>query len=425
MAKKILYLFFWFALNLFTVKSLQAVTITASSVDKVNVALGENFQIMTKINEVSINTNYFIKCRVGPDNSSLNEGQTYNPLTDDWFYDNDAWAKMPQITSDNNGSWEGAITCRVKNSATTGDKTVVSRACMNNSGACEDSFQSSNSISITVVASTPTEILSPTESLTPTPNPPARNATQSVAGGQPQTYNNVYISEVMVDPETGNSEWIEIYNDNEFEIKLDNWYIDDLENSGTVPKQLTLTISAKNYASYDLSSSMFNNDGDEVRLLDFDQKEIDSFQYQSSEKGKTLGRTALDSDSFCQQSPTRNAPNGSCINPTATPTPKSTTSSSSNVTSTNAPTKTPSLTKIPTKTSSVVTPTKFSLFTQNQQSVSDSPEETNNEVLGAATQNEPPINTQTRALLSSLSFASLAYSTLSIISILIKLKMNF
>ena len=62
----------------------------------------------------------------------------------------------------------------------------------------------------------------------------------------------MYLSEVMVQPESGNNEWIEVYNANEFEVALDNWYIDDLENAGTTPKQLPLTIPAKSYVSYDL-----------------------------------------------------------------------------------------------------------------------------------------------------------------------------
>lgn len=425
MEKKITTFFALFFLFLFLAVKVSAVSISTFSIDKSNVTLQESFQITAKIIEGSVNTNYFIKCRIGVDSSSLNEGQTYSPLTDSWLFDTDAWTKMPQITSDDNGSWEGTIACRVKNSATTGDKIVVSRACLNNSGACSDNFQSANSILIKVAASAPTEILSPAESLsstlaetTPSPTSIGQLTDQS------QISNNIYLSEVMIDPETGSSEWIEIYNDNNYEVALSNWYIDDIENSGTTPKLLSLTIPAGDYASYNLSSSMFNNDGDSVRLLDFNQLEIDSFQYQSSEKGKTLGRTAFDSDSFCPQTPTKNTPNGPCLNPIATPTPKSTTSSASILTPSNTLLKTPTINKTPTKNSSTVTPKKISLLAQNQQSISDSPEETNKEVLGVTTQNEPTVNSRTRALLSSLSFASLAYSTLSIISILIKLKMN-
>ena len=258
-----------------------------------------------------------------------------------------------------------------------------------------------------------------TPSSTSTPETSSTETPSSTSNSQPQTYNNMYLSEVMVQPESGNNEWIEVYNANEFEVALDNWYIDDLENAGTTPKQLPLTIPAKSYVSYDLSSSMFNNDGDSVRLLDFEQKEIDSFQYQSSEKGKTLGRMSFDNDNFCLQTPTKEKANGPCINPTATSTPKLTSSSTSTIN------QTPTITKTPTKVRSTITPLKFSLFTQNQQSISDSPEEIKGEVLATVSANKLTKNNKIQPLLFSLSFTSLAYSLLAATSILLKLKMNY
>ncbi len=286
---------------------------------------------------------------------------------------------------------------------------------------------------------TPTRIPPPTQSQSPTPIPtvqvgeptaatsnlPARNATQSVASGQPQTYNKVYLSEVMIDPETGNNDWVEIYNDNEFEIDLSGWYIDDLENAGTTPKQLALIIPAKNYKSFEFSGSIFNNSGDSVRLLDFDQKEIDGFQYKSSEKGKSLGRSSFDNDNFCLQAPSKEAPNGICLNPTATPTPRLTNSSTALVYPTNAPSKTSTITLNPSKTRPTASPVKFSPFTQDQPTVFDSPQDIDSDILGIATTNESQIRTRNRALLSSLSFASFAYALLVIISILLKIKKDY
>ncbi|OGK23409.1 hypothetical protein A3A46_03105 [Candidatus Roizmanbacteria bacterium RIFCSPLOWO2_01_FULL_37_13] len=430
MEKKIKAFFFLLFLFLVFAKKVSAISITTSNIDKINVALQESFQITTKISEGSLNTNYFIKCRIGENASTLNEGQTLNSSSSEWLYDTDAWSKMPQVTVDNTGSWEGVITCRVKNTANLGNKLVFNRACQNNSGSCDNSFQSTSFSPISLVSPLPTLTSEPINSLQPTDNPfptiQPTPASESSPTSTPklQNYNNIYISEVMIDPDTGANEWVEIYNGNDYEIILTDWHIDDIENSGSTPKKFYLTINPKDYSVLDLSSSMFNNDGDSVRLLDFTQKEIDSFQYQSSEKGKSLGRTSFDNDSFCLQTPTKKNSNGQCINPTPTPTPKSTTSSTSTITPTYSPLKTITIIKTPTKARSTVTPVKFSLFTQNLPPTSDSPQEINDSVLGITINNETPVSTQTHALLSSLSFTSFAYSLLAIISIFLKMKIN-
>src|SRR3989344_4224548 len=111
---------------------------------------------------------------------------------------------------------------------------------------------------------TPTLTIIPTVTITaiPTETPTPTPAPTSI----PQSYDNIYISEAMVNPTTGEKEWVEIYNNNDFSVSLNNWYIDDLENAGSSPKIFSLEINAKSYAVYNLTSSIFNNDGDSARL---------------------------------------------------------------------------------------------------------------------------------------------------------------
>jgi len=413
--KKIFFLFILFFAYLFFGHRYLAVNTAITAADKNNVTLQESFQVTAKITEGSINANYFIKCRVGSDSSHLTEGQTFNPSTSEWLNDNGAWSKMPQITLNSTGFWEGTINCRVKDGSAVGAKVAYIRACLNISGACDDFFQSTESVSINVTSASPTDTSSPPQAPSPalaeTASPPTITLT-------PQSYNNVYLSEFMVDPETGNNEWIEIYNENEFDVNLNDWYIDDLENSGSTIKKFSLTVPAKSYASYELSSSVFNNSGDNVRLLDYNQKEIDSYQYETSEKGKTLARTSFDNDKFCLQIATKNSPNGSCLNPPSSSIPNSTTSSSPTITLS----KTPSVTLFISKSRSTITSTKISFFTQSQPVVSDPPAVRDEEVLGLTSENQSDNNNQNRGLLTSLTFASFSYSLLSIISILIKVK---
>ncbi len=171
---------------------------------------------------------------------------------------------------------------------------------------------------------TPTTILTPT---TPDPAPPTPTPTlvqpTPTDSIDSTDLNNIYLSEVMVNPPTGEKEWVEIYNDNDFSVSLNEWYIDDLENSGSTPKMFSLEIGKKSYAVFDLSTSIFNNDGDNIRLLDHKKDLKDDLEYNKTDQGKTLGRTNLDSDDFCIQEPSKSSINNPCIDPTPTITPTS------------------------------------------------------------------------------------------------------
>jgi len=163
----------------------------------------------------------------------------------------------------------------------------------------------------------PTPTLAPTSSLSPTQNP----SPTETSIPKPISYENIYLSEVYPNPQTGENEWVEIYNDNDFIVDLSNWYIDDIEDGGSSPKKLSLIIQPKSYAVIEFSSAIFNNDGDSVRLLDFDKKEKDSFEYKNSQKGKSFGRISLETDDFCLQEPSKNQKNNFCLNPTLTQNP--------------------------------------------------------------------------------------------------------
>lgn len=232
-----------------------------------------------------------------------------------------------------------------------------------------------------------------------------------------QSLDNIYLSEVMVNPTTGEKEWIEIYNNNDFAVNLNSWYIDDLENAGSTPKIFSLEISAKSYGVFDLSSSMFNNDEDSVRLLDFNKNLKDDFEYSKSEHEKTLGRTSFESDDFCLQEPSKNSVNNSCINPTPTLiTP--TTSKFQGLTLpagrqvNQTPTKNILQTKIPIITGRETRPLQYLL----PQPPPD--------VLGVSDELiiEPSNN---KSLINLLCFLSTSYSLLTIISILFRMKLLY
>ncbi|MFA9289249.1 MAG: lamin tail domain-containing protein [Weeksellaceae bacterium] len=158
------------------------------------------------------------------------------------------------------------------------------------------------------------EYIAPTDepepSLTPTPTVSAPTPTLTSL-----SYDNVYISEVLVYPETNGKEWVELYNNNLYSVNLTNWSIDDAV-SGGVAKKLTHTIPAQSYAVIELSTSLFNNTGDSVRLLDAQNKLKDEFKYTESEKNTSWGRTSWISNTFCLQEQSKSKPNLTCVNKT-------------------------------------------------------------------------------------------------------------
>lgn len=253
-------------------------------------------------------------------------------------------------------------------------------------------------------------IITPTPTLTPTPIPSPTDIPKPSPTNPPPTptspisYNNILISEVMIYPLPNQNEWVELFNNNDYDVSLINWYIDDIENGGTTPKRFSLDIPSYSYATIDLSSSIFNNDNDSVRLLDFDKVQKDGFEYERTLQNKSLGRTSWENDSFCIQEPSKNGVNNLCIGGSSTPL---IARSSSSVSSSHIK---------DVSVSPYVVPSSIYAFTTNQ---------TVPIVLGVSTsiQNDQSTQpTQNTAIVNHLSLLSASYSFLTIISLLFKIR---
>ena len=255
----------------------------------------------------------------------------------------------------------------------------------------------------------PTPTITPTPSLTPAPVPePTLELTAT-----PISFGRIYLSEAMVNPYTGQNEWLELYNDNDFSADLINWYIDDTENSGSTPKEFSTTVPAKGYAVIDLTSSIFNNDQDTVRLLDFNKVQKDSFEYSISQKGVSLARTSFDAEIFCFQNPSKGEKNGGCLENTPTPAPSPTISI-----------QTPTIQDNKPQLLTTVSSQKNNPLPQDQSSLSQ-PEPTDEiqndgEILGV--NDDTSKNNSTPLISTSLSFVSFSYSLLTIVSLFLKIK---
>lgn len=288
--------------------------------------------------------------------------------------------------------------------------------------------------------STPSPTPSPTPNNTPTPTIQQFNPTPSPTMGtllgasnetptptnSLSTIDNVFLSEVMIHPKTGEKEWIELFNNNDFNVDLVDWYIDDGENTGSTPKKFSTIILAKSYYIFEFSSSIFNNDSDQVRLLDQNKLEKDSFEYNASQENISYGRVSFDLNDFCLQEPSKRDVNNSCINPTTTSIP---------TTSLKTITPTSMLKTVVAKISSVrqTNPNnQYPLRSSGQAIIKQfSPsillkasnfQNNQEEVLGISTMND---NFYPNKLIKLFSLLSFLYSFLTIIYILIKMKLSY
>jgi hypothetical protein len=248
--------------------------------------------------------------------------------------------------------------------------------------------------------------VTPTESVIPTP---------TEIFPSDMSYNNIYISEIMVYPESGSTEWIEFYNDNNYEVTLTDWYIDDIDNAGSSPKKFTMTIAPKGFAVLDISTAMFNNDSDNVRILDSEEVEKDSVSYTSSQKNYSLGKTTISVPALCFQNPTKNTANTNCITiiPSATTAAVSPTKKQPDPTLKKTPSPTPGSKKLlPTlKTGKITSAKTMPPFIKKTE---------NEDILGTTIEIESEHYSPV-SLIHTLTILAFSYSILSIISIISKL----
>lgn len=108
----------------------------------------------------------------------------------------------------------------------------------------------------------------------------------------------IEIHEILPNPEGADEteEWIKLYNQNNFEVDLSGWKVED--TNGT-PKIYTLPKDSKILANGFLTLKridtkiMLNNDADGINLLTPDEKIIDSVNFTKAPLGQTYKKTML------------------------------------------------------------------------------------------------------------------------------------
>lgn len=129
---------------------------------------------------------------------------------------------------------------------------------------------------------------------TATPNPTANPTPQPTPAPTPTNIqypiSDIYLSEIMACPQSGETEWIEIYSSNDDEIDLSNWYILDSDEHKKVLD--SYLIPHNSYLVVEWSSGFLNNSGDSISLFTPNDTEVFSASF---------GECVAKGDSFIEQ----------------------------------------------------------------------------------------------------------------------------
>ncbi|GIW62353.1 MAG: hypothetical protein KatS3mg090_0179 [Patescibacteria group bacterium] len=147
----------------------------------------------------------------------------------------------------------------------------------------------------------PTETPTPTNTTVEIPTPSADSS--------PKIYKDLIITEVYPAPNTGETEWVEIYNPYDHEVELLNYYIDDIPQ-GSQPIEFSVKIPSRSYFVVELPKNILNNSQDTARLLDFNQNPISELSYSSTVKGQSWIRDK--NQKICLADPTKAKDNPLC-----------------------------------------------------------------------------------------------------------------
>lgn len=126
------------------------------------------------------------------------------------------------------------------------------------------------------------------------------------------------ITEVMAQPETGRSEWVELLNPDDSAQVITGFVLKDLLASPSVLYTFPeVMIGPGEYYVVELSGSKLNNAGDGVNLYNNQGILVDEMAFSSSQKGLSWQKYA---QGWCESTPTPGAAH-TCPEPTPTPSP--------------------------------------------------------------------------------------------------------
>lgn len=172
---------------------------------------------------------------------------------------------------------------------------------------------------------------------------------------------DVVMNEILANPNSGENDWIEIYNPTESQIDLSNYYFDDddvlvvdgqiqkgTSDPGSDPQKLSGILPFHSTCFWDANNSL-NKSGDKPSLFLLNGVVVDSYQYSNAEQNKSFARVPDGSDWQSNQTPSKSSDDCSTLAPTPpfTPAPSPKPTSIPKPTATPNPTPTPKPTATP------------------------------------------------------------------------------
>lgn len=158
----------------------------------------------------------------------------------------------------------------------------------------------------TEISLTPTQAHTPTPTFTPTSVPSATPLPT------PTVIPKVYLNEIYANPTDDQPEWVELYNGSDYSVNLQGWMIDDIENGGSSPLGLSGIVQPKQLLVIDMTKTIFNNTGDNVRLIDSQGTVVEIFLYDHTDVAMSWAKPYPEATYYCIQSPSRAQPNFGC-----------------------------------------------------------------------------------------------------------------
>jgi len=258
---------------------------------------GLNFPLSFFVTNTNIGGTYYYKF-FGGIGESTSTFKTSNTLS----Y-NSAWINFPKFTSDLGGSAIVDTTAYVIPEAISGINNFKIRIALtsNTSSGVTSPFYPLN---IVIPSPTPTKPDLPEPTIAVVTPLPTLEITPLVSPLPTMVMETpLIITEIMANPNTGEPEWIEIYNPSSIAISLEELCLYDASNhSRCLPKNAIL--SSNSYYSYTFSSGFLNNDGDIVIFQN------NSVIYPKSPKNLTYSLQT--NNSWCFSESSQNAPNKDC-----------------------------------------------------------------------------------------------------------------
>lgn len=164
------------------------------------------------------------------------------------------------------------------------------------SRGAENTLPSPSPIPSTSPVPTPTQSPLPTPSPSPTvlpsvspavPSPSTVGLPSPVVFPTPSTrptLHPLHLSEVLACPETSAKEWVEFYNPNPLPLLLQDWKLQDRTGN---TRNLELEMPAQGYALFELSTGIFNNDGDTLLIFNAEGNELIRVELPACTKGES------------------------------------------------------------------------------------------------------------------------------------------